>query len=294
MIKLGLVGEGIAKSQSPDLHVRLGAALSETVRYDLVDSRGVDDFDFPTAIQTLCAEGYRGTNVTFPFKERAAQLADIRGEGVKRVGTANTLLFDAQGLRAENTDYTGFISAYRHSFGSRLAGDVLLVGAGGVGRAVACALGELGATCVHILERDSARGESLARDLGAMGITAVCVTPEQAEQGLPGWQGVVNCSPIGHINHPGCPIATAGLGKQHWVFDAVYIPAHTELLTAAGQAGADTLSGVELFVFQGVDAFRFFTADRLSADRIDPHVISLRQHYIERLVTTPAPLDSSN
>ena len=288
MIKLGLVGEGIAKSQSPDLHERLGAALGEAVRYDLVDSCGVADFDFPSAIQTLRAEGYRGTNVTFPFKEKAAQLADIRGEGAQRVGTANTLLFDTDGLRAENTDYTGFISAYRHSFGSQAAGDVLLIGAGGVGRAVACALGELAVSHIHILEHDAKRAESLSHDLNAMGIKASCITPEQAQHELPNWQGVVNCSPIGHINHPGCPIDTAGLGNQHWVFDAVYIPAHTELLNAAGQAGAKMLSGVDLFVFQGVDAFRFFTADCIAAERIEPHVIPLRTHYIEQLVTSPA------
>ncbi|KPQ30864.1 MULTISPECIES: shikimate dehydrogenase family protein [unclassified Halomonas] len=288
MIKLGLVGEGIAKSQSPDLHERLGASLGVPVRYDLVDSRGVEDFDFRSAIQTLRAEGYRGTNVTFPFKEKAAQLADIRGEGVRRVGTANTLLFDEHGLRAENTDYTGFISAYRYSFGNQPAGDVLLIGAGGVGRAVACALGELAVSCIHILERDSKRAQSLSRDLNSMGITADCVTPEQAQQELPNWQGVVNCSPIGHINHPGCPIDTAGLGAQHWVFDAVYIPAHTELLNAAYQAGAKTLSGVDLFVFQGVDAFRFFTAESIDAEQIDPHVIPLRTHYFEQLVTPKA------
>ncbi|GEK50018.1 shikimate dehydrogenase family protein [Vreelandella venusta] len=288
MIKLGLVGEGIAKSQSPDLHERLGDSLDLPVRYDLVDSLGIEGFDFPNAIQRLRAEGYRGTNVTFPFKEKAAQLADIRGEGVRRVGTANTLLFDSDGLRAENTDYTGFISAYRHSFGDQPAGDVLLIGAGGVGRAVACALGELAVSCVHILERDSVRAESLSRDLNAMGITAERITPEQAQQMLPHWQGVVNCSPIGHINHPGCPIDTTGLGTQHWVFDAVYIPAHTELLNAAHQAGARTLSGVDLFVFQGVDAFRFFTADRINPEQILPHVMPLRTHYIEQLVSLSA------
>lgn len=288
MIKLGLVGEGIAQSQSPDLHERLGASLGLAVRYDLVDSLGVEDFDFPTAIQTLRDEGYRGTNVTFPFKEKAAQLADIRGEGVRRVGTANTLLFDEDGLRAENTDYTGFISAYRHSFGDHPAGDVLLIGAGGVGRAVACALGELAVSCIHVLERDATRAENLSQDLNAMGITANCITPEEVQQELPNWQGVVNCSPIGHINHPGCPIDTAGLGSQHWVFDAVYIPAHTKLLNAAHQAGAKTLSGVDLFVFQGVDAFRFFTADRLAPEQIDAHVIPLRTHYVEQLVTPKA------
>lgn len=284
MIKLGLVGEGIAKSQSPDLHERLGASLGLPVRYDLIDSLGVADFDFSAAIQTLRTEGYLGTNVTFPFKEKAAQLADVRGEGVLRVGTANTLLFDAEGLRAENTDYTGFISAYRHSFGNQPAGEVLLIGAGGVGRAVACALGELAVSHLYILERDTTRAHNLCGDLGAMGINATCITPEQAQQGLPNWQGVVNCSPIGHINHPGCPIDTSGLGSQHWVFDAVYIPAHTELLNAADQAGAQTLSGVDLFVFQGVDAFRFFTANCITPEKIDPHVMPLRTHYIEQLV----------
>ncbi|MCO7245939.1 shikimate dehydrogenase [Halomonas sp. Mc5H-6] len=288
MIKLGLVGEGIAQSQSPDLHERLGASVGLPVRYDLVDSRGVMDFNFPSAIQTLRAEGYRGTNVTFPFKEKAAQLAEIRGEGVRRVGTANTLLFDKDGLRAENTDYTGFISAYRHSFGDQPAGDVLLIGAGGVGRAVACALGELAVSHIHILEHDVSRAESLSRDLNAMGINATCITSEKAQRKLPHWQGVVNCSPIGHINHPGCPIDTAGLGTQHWVFDAVYIPAHTELLNAAHQAGAKTLSGVDLFVFQGVDAFRFFTADHIAPEQIDSHAMPLRRHYIEQLVTPTA------
>ncbi|MCC5902164.1 MAG: shikimate dehydrogenase [Halomonas sp.] len=290
MIKLGLVGEGIAKSQSPDLHERLGASLGEPVRYDLIDSRGVANFDFPNAIQRLRTDGYRGTNVTFPFKEQAARLADIRGEGVRRVGTANTLLFDANGLRAENTDYTGFISAYRHSFSNQPAGEVLLIGAGGVGRAVACALGELAVSHIHILEHDTSRAEGLSRDLNAMGINAACVTPEQVQRELPNWHGVVNCSPIGHINHPGCPIETAGLGSQHWVFDAVYIPAHTELLNAAHRAGAKTLSGVDLFVFQGVDAFRFFTADCIPSEQVDPHVIPLRTHYIEQLVTHSAHL----
>ena len=284
MIKLGLIGEGIAKSQSPDLHERLGESLGLPVRYDLVDSLGVADFDFPGAIRALREEGYRGTNVTFPFKERAAQLADIRSQGVRRVGTANTLLFEAEGLRAENTDYTGFISAYRHSFGSQPAGNVLLIGAGGVGRAVACALGELGVSSIHLLEHNTTRGRNLSRDLAALGIAATCVTPEQVQQQMPHWQGVANCSPIGHINHPGCPIDPAGLGGQHWVFDAVYIPARTLLLKAARQAGAKTLSGVDLFVFQGIDAFRFFTAGRAASSQIDPHVIPLRAHYIEQLV----------
>ncbi|MGO2240648.1 MAG: hypothetical protein ACTH5D_02700 [Halomonas sp.] len=92
---------------------------------------------------------------------------------------------------------------------------MLLIGAGGVGRTVACALGELAVSHLYILERDTTRAQNLSRDLSTMGINTTCITQAQAQQGLPNWQGVVNCSPIGHINHPGCPIDTSGLGNQH-------------------------------------------------------------------------------
>lgn len=290
MIKLGLIGEGIARSQSPDLHKRLGHSVDQSVQYDLIDSIGRPEFDFESAVNSLRRNGYHGTNVTFPFKEKAAQLADVIGDGVRRVGTSNTLLFEKGRLRAENTDYTGFISAYRHSFDNRPAGDVLLIGAGGVGRAVASALGELAVTRIHVLERDTERAESLCRDLNAMGIPSETVTAQDAETRLPDWQGVVNCTPIGHVNHPGCPIDTSALRAHHWVFDAVYIPAHTELLLAAEAAGARTLSGVDLFVFQGIDAFRFFSEGLVPASQIDPHVIPLRTHYFDQLVSSRTDL----
>ncbi|TMU28425.1 hypothetical protein E0L35_03215 [Halomonas sp. ATBC28] len=69
------------------------------------------------------------------------------------------------------------------------------------------------------------------------------------------------------------------------MFDAVYIPAYTELLNAAHQAGAKTLSRVDLFVFQGVGTFRFFTADHIGTEQIDAHVIPLRTHFIQQLVS---------
>ncbi|MEX2320710.1 MAG: shikimate dehydrogenase, partial [Saccharospirillum sp.] len=261
-MKLALIGEGIAKSQSPDLHRRLGSLVGLDTQYDLVDSLGVDDFDFPATVDRLRANGYRGSNVTFPFKEAARNLADTHSEGVQRVGSSNTLIFEDGKIHAENTDYSGFISAYRRQFANRPAGNVLLIGAGGVGRAVACALGALGVTAIYLVERDTARGEALNLDLNRQGIKTDTLSAEDAEQQMATFDGVVNCTPVGHINHPGCPIKTNQLHVRQWVFDAVYIPARTELLIAAEQRGAASLSGVDLFVFQGIDAFRFFAGDQ--------------------------------
>ncbi|WP_028672704.1 shikimate dehydrogenase family protein [Saccharospirillum impatiens] len=287
-MKLALIGEGIAKSQSPDLHQRLGRLVGIDTQYDLVDSLGVDGFDFPATVARLRHEGYRGTNVTFPFKEAAKNLADTLSEGVQRVGSSNTLVFENGRIHAQNTDYSGFISAYRRQFADRPAGSVLLIGAGGVGRAVACALGALGVTRLFLVEREQSRGESLSRDLNAQGIATQTLTADEAESRMTQFDGVVNCTPVGHINHPGCPIRTDRLNDRQWVFDAVYIPARTDLLMAAEQHGAAALSGVDLFVFQGIDAFRFFASNQTPTTTIDAQVTSVRDHYFKQLVLNSA------
>lgn len=284
MLTLGLIGEGIGQSQSPDLHQRLGRLVGVDTHYQLIDALDEPGFDFPATVERVRQAGYRGVNVTFPFKEAALQLADSAGEGARRVGSANTLLFDDNGIRAENTDYTGFVSAYRYNFGERPVGRVVLVGAGGVGRAVACGLGELGVEELLIVERDAPRGEALAAHLVSLGMQARFVSAAEGEAALALCSGLVNCTPVGHRNHPGCPIDPTPLGAHHWVFDAVYIPAHTELLKAAQQAGAAVLSGVDLFAFQGIDAYRFFSEGLADPARLGSAARGIRDHYYQSLV----------
>lgn len=284
MMKLALIGEGIAQSQSPDLHQRLGARTGIQVQYDLVDALHVPDFNFNEALERLRSQGYRGTNVTYPFKEMACQAADECSQGVQKVGTANTLLFEDGLILADNTDYSGFISAYRQQFGDQPTGNVLLIGAGGVGRAIACALGELAVTEINILEHDPERARSMCRDLVELGIPARVLEASELTYRMADLQGIINCSPVGHHNHPGCPIATDGLSRQHWVFDAVYIPARTQLLAAAEKQGARILTGVELFLFQGVDAFRRFVGNEVHPETIDAQVRGLFDHYYRQLI----------
>lgn len=287
MLTLGLIGEGIGQSKSPDLHQRLGRLVGIDTHYQLIDALEEPDFDFVATVQRVRAAGYRGVNVTFPFKEAALRLAEHAGEGARRVGSANTLLFDADGIRAENTDYTGFVSAYQYSLGERPVGRVLLIGAGGVGRAVACGLGELGVEELLVVERDSARGAALVAHLLGLGINARFVSAAEGQAALALCSGLVNCTPVGHRNHPGCPVDTSPLSADHWVFDAVYIPAHTELLQAAAAAGSALLSGVDLFAFQGIDAYRLFSAGLVEPAQLNHAAQGIRDHYYQQLVLAP-------
>ena len=72
-------------------------------------------------------------------------------------------------------------------------------------------------------------------------------------------EGVVNCTPVGMTGYPGSPIDVSLLGPQRWAFEAIYTPGQTEFSLAASAAGLDVVGGYELFIHQGLDAFRLFT-----------------------------------
>jgi shikimate dehydrogenase len=258
VVRLGLIGDNIRDSRSPDLHRLAGRLCGLDVRYELiVPQESGQPFD---AVFDACQrDGLRGVNVTYPYKERVVSRLTSRNADVARVGSANTVVFEPDGPAGYNTDYLGFIAAYRVRFGDRPPGRVALVGAGGVGRAIAFALVGLGASELRIFDTDQARADRLAAALSAL------IAGESVQTGgdigalLRGADGVVNCTPIGMTGKPGSAVPPHLLGRRGWAFDAVYTPVETQFLAAAANAGLDTLTGYELFFHQGVSAFELFT-----------------------------------
>lgn len=269
MIRLGLIGDNIGKSLSPRLH-RLAAGQNNcTVVYDrLIPAERQTDFE--TLFDGLPAAGYRGVNVTYPYKERAAARVRIDEPLVRAIGAVNTVLFEDDGPHGFNTDYSGFIAAYRRVRQSTPPGPVLMIGAGGVGKAIAFALISLGLTEIRIADRDGRRAEALGATLAAYpGVTVR--TAEAAEELAVGASGIVNCTPVGMTGHEGTPLARLSMRGAAWAFDAVYTPVETQFLKDAAAEGLQTISGYELFIGQGVDAWRLFTGlpvdeERLRAD----------------------------
>ncbi|MCK2183901.1 shikimate dehydrogenase family protein [Halomonas getboli] len=283
-MKLGLIGKAIMNSSSPDLHVRLGELTGIPATYDLFDANELPIDSLDSQVRRVITEGYRGVNVTFPWKEAAVQLADEATEGARMVGAANTLVFEDGRILAENTDFTGFVSGFRATLGERAPGRVLLIGTGGVGKAVAFGLGKLGAEEVILLDLDEAKARGLCEELGAEGFPASWIRPEQLAETVARCDGLVNCTPIGHEKSPGCPLPGELIEARHWIFDAVYVPAVTEFIAAARAAGASVMSGVSLFVFQGVDAFKRFCEDADRRAAADEQAAALFAHYKRELL----------
>jgi shikimate dehydrogenase len=258
-IRLGLIGDNIRRSQSPLLHVLAGRLCGLDVTYEpLIPADLGIGFD---AVFDRCREtGFRGINITYPYKERVFPRLQIRDAVVRALGACNLAMFEADGAAlGENTDYSGFKSAFSGEFRDFSAGIVAIAGAGGVGKAVAFGLADLGADELRLFDPDAAKAAALRDSLAAMAPRLDVRVVGSIEEAAVGADGLVNCTPFGMAGYPGTAIPRRVIGRQHWAFDAVYTPVNTEFLRDAAAAGLATMSGYELFFHQGVDAFRIFT-----------------------------------
>ncbi len=267
LIRLGLIGDNIAKSQSPRLHRLAGAQNGRRATYDqLVPAELGMDFD--AVFSHVATSGYRGVNVTYPYKERAAAKVVVDDPLVRAIGAVNTVVFDEGGPHGFNTDYSGFIAAYRRVRGDAPPGPVLMIGAGGVGKAVAFGLVALGLTEIRIVDRDLPKAQALADALVAARPGLVTRTGTDAVVQAAGASGIINCTPVGMVGYDGTPLPRPALAGAAWVFDAVYTPVDTQFLQDAAAEGLQVISGYELFFGQGVDAWAIFTGLPLDEARM--------------------------
>lgn len=266
-LKLGLIGDNIAHSRAPLLHRLAGAQNHICVQYDrLVPAELGEAFD--SLFDACGPRGYRGVNVTYPYKERAAGKVIIGDPLVGAIGAVNTILFQPDGATGFNTDHTGFIEAYRGARSTAPPGIVCLIGTGGVGRALAFGLVALGADEIRLVDRDAAKAKALAANLRAVaGATVVRVWSEAAEAAR-GATGLLNGTPVGMVGYEGTPLPAEALQGAVWAFDAVYTPVETQFTQDAKAAGLTVISGYELFFWQGVHAWTYFADLPLDWERL--------------------------
>jgi shikimate dehydrogenase len=245
--RLGVVGWPVAHSRSPAMHnAALHAVGLEGWRYQLLP---IPPALFAGTALALPEAGFRGVNVTIPHKRAALALATAPTPRARALGAANTLLFEADEIVADNTDAPGLIEAL--PFGP--AGiTALVLGAGGSARAVVWALLNAGAAEVRVWNRTPAGARELSAQLGGRPV-------DRAE----GADLLVNCTASGL--DPGedafatLPIDAADVARYECVVDLVYRETETPLVQAARACGVRVVEGRELLVRQGALSFGLFT-----------------------------------
>ncbi|WP_118135076.1 shikimate dehydrogenase [Oceanicella sp. SM1341] len=257
LLKLGLIGDNIAASSAPRLHELAGRIMGRETRYLRLVPKEME-LSMPGIFEKVRAEGYGGLNITYPYKEKVTALLEVPDPRVARIGAVNTVAFTPDGPKGYNTDFTGFIAGFRNAFGERAPGPVCMIGAGGVGKAVAFGLIDLGLTRLTLVERDLPKAEALATALRAAAPGLEVHVTGNAAEGSAGASGLVNCTPVGMVGYGGTPLERPLMKGADWVFDAVYTPLVTPFLADAEAEGLAILSGYELFFYQGLHAVEIF------------------------------------
>ncbi|UPK27423.1 shikimate dehydrogenase [Bradyrhizobium sp. 195] len=252
----GLIGAPIAHSASPSMHERAAEALGLRGHYQLIEVAGADAAGLRMMLEGVRRLGFAGVNVTYPYKEAVVPLLDALAPGAAAMGAVNTVVVRDGRLTGHNTDTTGFARAVAPLLAP--AGNaVAVIGAGGVGKAIAFALASLGVTDIRIFDSEPARAEKLATLLAPHGGGARIAA--SAEEALDGATGLVNGTPVGMLPNRDTPVPAVLLRADLWVADAVYSPLITPLLAAARDKGARIMTGRELAIYQAADAFELFT-----------------------------------
>jgi shikimate dehydrogenase len=252
----GLIGAPIALSASPAMHEQAADALGVRCHYQLIEVAGADAAGLRVLLEGVRRLGFAGVNVTFPYKEAVVPLLDGMSPGAREIGAVNAVVVRDGRLIGHNTDTSGFERAIGDLVKTSDRGAVALIGAGGVGKAIAFALANLGVAALSIFDTDRTKAEKLAAQLRRRLDARVA---DDVQDALRGVVGVVNGTPIGMLPDRGMAVPEALLHRERWVADAVYTPLWTPLLTAAKAKGAAVLTGRDLAIHQAADAFELFT-----------------------------------
>jgi len=245
----GLIGNPVGHSVSPPMHEAAYEALDVDARYVTFEPAA----DAGAAAVEAAAElGLRGLNVTIPFKQDV--LAAVEPAPLaERIGAVNTVDFGTDPPTGYNTDAAGVTRAFAHH-DVALSGTAVVVGAGGAGRAAAVALADEGLSV-----RVANRTESTAHDLADLvGGDATGHGLDELPELLASAECLVNATSVG-MEEDRSPVPAEALHGDLAVLDAVYAPLETRLLRDAAAAGATTIDGGWMLLFQGVEAFERWT-----------------------------------
>ncbi|QJE00594.1 shikimate dehydrogenase [Massilia forsythiae] len=258
--KYCVIGNPIAHSKSPEIH----AAFAAETGQDLIYERRLSPLDgFAATVRELAAQGWRGANVTVPFKLEAAGVATRLAERARLAGAVNTLLFEAGGgIVGDNTDGPGLVADIVRNAGVALAGKrVLLLGAGGAARGVILPILQEGPAAIVIANRTRATADELVAHFGAhlahAGQLSAC--GYDAIDG--GFDVVVNATSAS-LGAALPPVPATALKPGALALDMMYGKEPSPFMAFAAGHGAVVRDGLGMLVEQAAEAFALWRGVR--------------------------------
>jgi 3-dehydroquinate dehydratase/shikimate dehydrogenase len=251
---MGLVGQPVTHSVSPQIHNTAFAASGINAVYLPFDVSKLDDF-MRRMVHPRTRElelRLRGLSVTAPHKREIMRCLDWIEPCAHEIGAVNTVVIRDAGLYGYNTDAKAALAPLLEMIDLNGAG-VALIGAGGAARALLWSLREAGAR-VTVFARDIERARDTARQFGAS-----CATLEGA--GFGEFEVVVNATPLGTrgVSEDQTPASAWQLRGARIAYDLIYTPRETRFMREALTAGCHTIGGLQMLVAQAAGQFQLWT-----------------------------------
>lgn len=256
-----MIGYPLSHSLSPLMHNAVIEKLNLNYVYIPFE---IEPDSLRVAVKGLFKSGVKGLNVTIPHKVAVIKILDELDESARLIGAVNTILIKKGSLKGYNTDADGFLESLKEK-GVRVRGKkVLLIGAGGAGRAICYALIKAGSKQITIVNRNLKKAKSLLKSFSEFNSSSVLRTDkfdiENIEKELiPQHQLIVNATSLGMKNANPLEIDFKRAQKHTVVCDIIYNPPLTGFLKGARKRGLKTIDGTGMLVHQGAISFKLWT-----------------------------------
>jgi shikimate dehydrogenase len=268
-MKFGLLGHQIAYSISPVIHDLINP---NSMDYEIIDIA-------PDDIKKLLhkrVEDFSGFNVTIPHKQSIMDLCQSVDRMAEKIGAVNTVDIRNGVWKGYNTDYLGFLSTIKEEIKNYLSFHPVIVGYGGVARAVIFALEKLGFKAVSVQggESKKERDDFIEELNSSLNMDVFDLLPEIPRL----W---INCTPVGGAKIPDIPKDFIAFSHGDTLYDLNYSPSPTYLQKYASDMGIPNMNGLKMLVYQAIEAQKIWFANKM------PPEISVNSiiHSIEHLNT---------
>lgn len=253
----GVFGSPIAHTASPAMHNAAFTSLKMNWCYIACH---VDPANLRAALAGIRDMNFRGVNLTVPHKILALDFVDSVEPEARQLGAVNTIINESGKLRGCNTDGYGFAKALQDDFDLELKGlRILILGAGGAGRALAIQSALAGAAKIIVANRTAGKTDAIAAEVTKTKTGFATTSLDGVGKLLKEVDLLVNATSVGLKDGESLAIPAEAFHKNLAVYDTIYRPAETELLRQAAAAGAKVSNGLSMLLHQGARAFELWT-----------------------------------
>ncbi len=267
---LGVIGNPVEHTVSPVIHNNLAGILGDDIVYAAFH---VMNENLEEAIKGAYALDLLGLNVTVPHKENVIKCLKDIDPLAERIGAVNTLVRCEGGFKGYNTDMPGLLRAMKHDGVCFDGKEVIILGAGGVARAVAMMLAENNAGHIYIMNRTLSKARDIADEINAykQGMITALSLDDHGSLDKSRKYIVIQATSVGmHPNTEAAVIEDPSFYELVKAgYDIVFNPLVTKFMKLCREAGASAFSGLRMLLYQGVIAYELWTGKEVSEENAE-------------------------